>query len=506
MTPLSRRLGVAMCAGCLSKMTEIDRLKRELKQARRKIAELKKVLGRRERGPDERPFGESTPSSKEPFKVNACAEDRQRQGGARPGHRGHGRSLAPPSLPPERVPAPCICSDCGGATESKKVEDRHVQDIIPERTINRHFKIETRECVDCGRLFEARLPGVAPRAKYTDALIVTALCQHYLDGRTQGDIGARLKIGRGAFNHAAQRLATALEPSMEVLVRRFIDAPVRFADESGMREDGVNRYMWLLSTSSLCLFLAGQTRAAKVLSDLLAAHLVSGTMLAGVLEVDRYAAYGCLPFVLQYCYAHLKRDAEALEKKFPHDAEVKSFCRALIKELSAAMKLRRRRISDSRYYEMAAGIKAILIAITESPARHPGVQDLQNVFRQNPHRLYHWAADRRVPAENNYSERGLRPWVIARHLSFGTQSAQGSWRRTVLMSVLHSLEKQGDDPVQKLCEALALKRADPQMNIATFLFPPLATEPALRKPPDQAPAVPAIANASARDAPLAGAA
>ena len=165
---------------------------------------------------------------------------------------------------------------------------------------------------------------------------------------------------------------------MEELVHRFIDAQVRFADESGMREDGENRYMWLLSTSSLCLFLAGQTRAAKVLSDLLAAHLVSGT-----------------------------------------------------------------------------------IAITESPARHPGVQDLQNIFRQNPHRLYHWAADRRVPAENNYSERGLRPWVIARHLSFGTQSAQGSWRRTVLMSVLHSLAKQGDDPVQKICEALALQRADP---------------------------------------------
>ena len=104
-----------------------------------------------------------------------------------------------------------------------------------------------------------------------------------------------------------------------MLVRRFIDAPVRFADESGMREDGVNRYMWLLSTSSICLFLAGQNRAAKVLFELLATHLVSGRFFAGVLVVDRYAVYGCLPFVLQYCYAHLKRDAEALEKKFPRD-------------------------------------------------------------------------------------------------------------------------------------------------------------------------------------------
>lgn len=127
-----------------------------------------------------------------------------------------------------------------------------------------------------------------------------------------------------------------------------------------------------------------------------------------------------------YGYAHLTRDAEALENTFPNDAEVRRFCRALISELSAAMKLRRKRLSDTRYYARAAEIKANLIAITESPARHPDVQDLQNVFRQNPHRLYHWAADRWVPAENNYSERGLRSCVIARHLSFGTQSAQGS--------------------------------------------------------------------------------
>jgi len=202
--------------------------------------------------------------------------------------------------------------------------------------------------------------------------------------------------------------------------------------------------------------------------------------------VDRYAAYNCLPFELQYCYAHLKRDAEKLEKLFPGDGEVKGFCRALIRELSAAMRLRRRKgLSDRRYYDRAAQIKANIIRICDSEASHTGIQELQNVFRKNAHRLYHWARDRRVPADNNYSERSLRPLVIARKLSFGTQSARGSRTRTILMSVLHSLQKQGQDPATRLCDAMNIRAESPNVDLVAFLFPPIQTESPLRRAFDE---------------------
>jgi hypothetical protein len=68
--------------------------------------------------------------------------------------------------------------------------------------------------------------------------------------------------------------------------------------------------------------------------------------------------------------------------------------------------------------------------------------------------MYHWAKDRRVPAENNLAERDLRPTVIARKVSFGSQSDAGALTRSVLMTVLHTLKKQGFDPAARLKNVL----------------------------------------------------
>jgi len=484
MTPLSRRLDVSMCSGCLEKMREIDRLKRKVDKQAKRIAVLENRLGQRLRSTEELPFGESTPSSMLPFKSNASDEDRQRKGGAKRGHKGHGRKVSPGVEPPERLSAPDTCPGCGGKTTTRKVELRHVRDYIPARVVDRSFLVETCSCQACGRHTEAPVPDVAPRGKYTITLLAEAAAEHYLLGRTQGDVCQRLGIGRGAFNNAMHSIADDLDACMDTLVRQFLADPVRFGDETGFREDGVGRYAWLLSTWRVSLFLAGQSRASSVPLDLIAKYVPEWGLLPGVLVVDRYAAYNCLPFHLQYCYAHLLRDVRKLEKRFPKDREVRAFCRALARQLAAAMKLRKKTLSDCAYYAQAEAIKAEIIRICESEASHPEIQQMQNIFRKNPHRLYHWARDRRVPADNNYSERSLRPLVIARKISFGTQSARGSRTRTVIMSVLHSLKKQGHDPVARLAEAIRAKADNPDINLADFLFPAnsLDSIPHLPKP------------------------
>ena len=486
MTPLSRKLDVGQCRGCLEHMLQIDQLKRTIKRQARRISDLEKKLGERARSPNETPFGENTPSSKLPFKTNASDEKRQRKGGAKPGHRGHGRKTPSMAGPAETLAAPCTCPDCGGFMKVEKTDRRHVRDYIPEKVVDHQYLVETSKCKCCGKRVEAKVPEVLPRGKYNIPFTVNAASEHYQHGRTQGDICERFDIGRGAFNYAMQVLAGMLDPCMDRLIRQFVADPVRFADETGYREDGVGKYAWLLSTPSISLFLAGQSRAASVPLELLKPYLPPGDLFAGVLVVDRYAAYNLLHFQLQYCYAHLKRDAEKLEKNYPKDPEVKCFCRALIRQLSAAMRLRKKKkLSDRRYYAEAAEIKANIIRICDSEAKHPDIQKLQNVFRKNAHRLYHWARDRRVPAENNYSERSLRPLVIARKLSFGTQSARGSRTRTILMSVLHSLQKQGHDPVARLCEALNLKAEQPDIDLVAFLFPPAKPQAPLRRAPDE---------------------
>lgn len=110
--------------------------------------------------------------------------------------------------------------------------------------------------------------------------------------------------------------------------------------------------------------------------------------------------------------------------------------------------------TDQQFKRQAAKIKSTIINITNRQARHPAIWKIQDIFREKADRLYHWADDRNVPADNNLSERELRPLVIARKLSFGSQSDAGAKTRETLMTVLHTLKKRTTDVTNAFKSAL----------------------------------------------------
>lgn len=85
-------------------------------------------------------------------------------------------------------------------------------------------------------------------------------------------------------------------------------------------------------------------------------------------------------------------------------------------------------------------------------------------------RLYHWAGDRNIPADNNLAERELRPLVIARKISFGSQSDAGARTREVLMTVLHTLRKRGSPVMEAFKSALDKLAQQPDLDPSKVLF------------------------------------
>ena len=106
---------------------------------------------------------------------------------------------------------------------------------------------------------------------------------------------------------------------------------------------------------------------------------------------------------MQYCYSHLSRDVENLEKEFPDNQEVSSFVQALLPQLTAAMTLRKHPLSKRQYKRQAAQIANIIRDIVNKPASHPGIQHIQDVFREKSDRMYRWTLDPEIPAEKFYS-------------------------------------------------------------------------------------------------------
>ncbi len=444
----------------MKKQQQIDRLREE-------NARLKARLAYQERTAREGAFGSSTPSSKIPIKPGAAPDQPARRGGARPGHRGQGRRAV------EATEADCVqgvsvgerCPECGTRLQPKGWAARTVVDIEPLRRQVIHYELEQKYCARCRRAVAARTPGVLPRHLLGNRLLAHVAVQHYLYGVTLGQLESQLRVGYGTLMGALHQLAGRFAPVIEPLERDYRRAPVRHADETGWRTDGRNGYAWLFCTETISLFRFRGSRSAQIPQQVLGTRPLSG-----VLVVDRYHAYNHSPCALQYCYAHLLRDVEDLEEEFPQQPEVGQFVAALAPLLARAMHLRGLRLSPAQFRQQATQTRAQIEAVTNAPAQHPGIQKIQNLFREKADRLYHWAQDRAVPADNNRAERELRPLVIARKISFGSQSEAGAHTREVLMSVLHTLRKRTDDVTAAFQRALDRLAEDSTADLYKLLF------------------------------------
>jgi len=447
--PKSRNLGINICVGCLEKQQEINRKDEEIKSLKAKLR-YREARGKKA-------FGSSTPSSRVAVKANSLEENQAKRGGAKKGHVGHGRKSASEQSADrvEEIVVEGNCPDCGEELNSKGQRERTVKEIRPVEPEQILYKLQRKQCPHCQRTVQAKAPGVLPKSEIGNRLLSELMVCHYLHGIPLGRLCEKYGLNLGTVIQMLHRVGNLFEGIIPKLIEEYRQTEVRHADETGWRTDGRGGYAWLFTTSDLSLFLYRQTRSARVAKEVLGEK-----PLGGVLVVDRYNAYNKAPVQLQYCYAHLMRDVDDMVKEFPDDQEVSCFGSTMIPLLAAAMHLRSKAITDKQYYQQAKRLKSQIMATVNAQALHQGIIKVQDIFRDNPHRLYHWVENRAVPAENNRAERELRPTVIARKVSFGSQSEAGAKTRERLQSLVQTLKKRAPNPAQWLKTVLDKYSAD----------------------------------------------
>ena len=449
------------CPVCLQKQRRIDELEEQLKN-------LKAKLRYQEHREHEGFFGSSTPSSKLPIKPNAAQREKKPKG-ARPGHKGNGRKSHDEGAVDRTVdiePASELCPECGAPLEKKGWTDRSVVDTPSQKPQKIMYRLAKRYCPHCRRNVTAQPPGVLPKSLYGNQLIADAVEMHYFHGVPMGRISEYLGIGAGSLMELFRRCARLFETIPDKLIEEYRQAPAKHADETGWRTDGKNGYVWLFATRYLSVFQFGKNRSAKVPQAVFGKEPLPGTLV-----VDRYAAYNRAPCEIQYCYAHLLREAQDLEKEFPEEAEISTFVAVVAPLLSLAMGLKGRPISDESFYRQAASLREEIKSAMADPAKHMGIRRIQDIFRENERRLYHWAVGRDAPADNNLAERDLRPSVIARKVSFGSVTDAGAGVRSTLTTVAATIKKRGGEVATQIKLALDLLALDLKADPCPVLFP-----------------------------------
>jgi transposase len=456
---------VTYCKGCIEKELKIAELEE-------RITGLKAQLRYRQRKEREGFFGASTPSSKVPFKENTSQEKRSRKGGAVRGHKGHGRS-AHTEESADAVRYQDVgdtCPDCHGMLVFKEVRNRTVIESAPTKPASILYRLAVKECRNCHRVFRARAPSVLPKSLYGNQITAQCAVMHYFHGITMGRLTEMTGVSLGTLIDIFHRLGRYFAPLMEALKEAYRKDRVKHADETSWRNDGQSGYAWLFCTAALSIFLFKNTRSSSVPKGVLGEK-----HLPGVLVVDRYSGYNKAPLNIQYCYAHLLRDVEELAKNAPDNEEVVRFTGALIPLLAAAMHLGSQKISDREYYRTAKQLHKKIMAVARSPAHHLGIRAVQDIVTGHEDRLFHWVTDRRVPADNNRAERDLRPTVIARKVSFGSSSDAGAETRSILMSVLHTLNKRtGEQSLESAFKEILDEIAkNPEADLIPLVLRPL---------------------------------
>lgn len=228
------------CPQCLEKQRKIDELQEQ-------IVSLKAKLRYQERTSQEGFFGSSTPSSKVPVKASRSADEPRPHGGGKVGHQGHGRHRvrAEQADRVERIDVGDVCPDCGGRLEAKGRKFSNGHRLSAGANPKVVYRLERKRCPHCRRLFTARPPGVLPKCLYSNALLAHVAVEHYVYGRTLGQIEKQTGVSYSSVVEAMHGLSERLKEVPKALIQLYRQAPVKHADETGWRTEGDNGYGWL---------------------------------------------------------------------------------------------------------------------------------------------------------------------------------------------------------------------------------------------------------------------
>jgi len=343
------------------------------------------------------------------------------------------------------------CPDCGRKLSGGWVVSKRQTIEIPQTPIEitDHVLI-ARTCGVCGKVHIPKLGAadgvigkcrVGPRLM---SLIATLAIAKRMPLRSiqkflQGLYGVHISLGE--IMEILHKVAAFAGQTVQWILRSIRGSPHAHGDETGWREDGINGYLWSLSTPELRYFHFDRSRAGAVAQKLL------GLCFGGVLVCDFYGGYNFYDGPIQRCWVHFLRDLKKLAEAHLDDENVREWVESVRSLYKVAKKIARRGFIEPVRVKFRQQLEAKLMSVAQPYLKDKSAPQRVLAERIERHlgELFTFVEYPGCPSGNNAAERAIRPAVIARKVSGGTRSENGSRTRTTLMSVFGTWTLQGKD-------------------------------------------------------------
>jgi len=255
------------------------------------------------------------PSSQHPHaKPAAPRKPSGKKPGGQAGHPKYERVLIPTEKCSEVMTLkPSACRRCGTRLAGNGAEPRrHQVWELPEiRPLVTEYQLPRLPCPDCGITTCAELPAGAPSGQAGPQLValVSLLMGCFRQSKRRVSLFLEQVLGQpcspGWVVKLQNQATAALRPAYEELASQLPMQGVLAIDESPTKEGRIKAWLWTCVATSFTVFAMRTTRAATVLDELL------GEEFDVVVICDRAKMYWMLGR-LQWCWAHLQRDFQAL--------------------------------------------------------------------------------------------------------------------------------------------------------------------------------------------------
>jgi transposase len=371
-----------------------------------------------------------------------------RRPGGQLGHEGQTRALLPVEAVDVVIPVkPERCGRCQHPWlgEDPQPQRHQVTELPPVQPVVTAYPRHRVVCPACGAATRAELPagvpagGFGPRVQAITALGTGA---YHLSKRATQSVLEDLfgvSMGWGPIANLEQATAHVLAaPVAEA--RAYVQAqPAAYLDETGWRERRHRAWLWAAVTAGVTVFVIRLSRRGKVAQERL------GERFWGYVVTDRWSAYTWYPtWRRQVCWAHLLRDIEAMIARGGRSRDIGEAWRAQARQMCHWW----HRVRDGTL--APASLASYLWPIRRAVERRLaagqtcGLSKTEGTCRERLKLRQAWWTFVRHPEvepTNNAAERAIRPGVLWRKGSFGTQSADGSRVVEAMMTMVATLRQ-----------------------------------------------------------------
>jgi transposase len=411
-----------------------------------RVTELEAKLG----VPPKTPDNSSLPPShgKKPNRDDKPKRQGPRQGSL--GRKGGGRALV--ANPDETVTArPMCCAHCQGALHEG---DQTLAARYDKIDLPRVAPVVTRveryagHCPRCGGTTLAPLPegleGGTPFSLNIVALAMYLRFTHAISYRRLSRLLLELfglAISEGALDAAFRRATPCFDAAVGAILARLRRARVVCSDETSVRIDGRTCWNWVFQNGEVVIHVIRHSRGAGVVSEVLDGHRPA------IWVSDLYSAQRGHAEDWQICLAHQLRDCQ-----FAIEAGDAIFAPRMKALLLRAFVLARRRhhLAESTRRQYRQRLERDLDAVMALAPTNQHGKRLRKRYGKVRSHLFTFLDHPEVGADNNGSERELRPTATHRKVTGGFRSEWGADLFAAIRSVVGTAARRGIDAYQAI--------------------------------------------------------